>query len=147
MENRLRLRDWLKIPRGLHPVSVSLPWVNWRDSDLRHQLFWQFPILRVKFWICGAVAQLGERLNGIQEADGSIPFSSTIILFPYGSVGERSHRQVVGSIPISSTQNSLLCHSPYLPIRLIHWKPSHPSWGKKFEVMSLEYFLGLRTPN
>ncbi len=25
----------------------------------------------------GAVAQLGERLNGIQEADGSIPFSST----------------------------------------------------------------------
>jgi hypothetical protein len=26
---------------------------------------------------CGAVAQLGERLNGIQEADGSIPFSST----------------------------------------------------------------------
>ena len=26
----------------------------------------------------GAVAQLGERLNGIQEADGSIPFSSTI---------------------------------------------------------------------
>ena len=28
--------------------------------------------------IHGAVAQLGERLNGIQEADGSIPFSSTI---------------------------------------------------------------------
>jgi hypothetical protein len=27
---------------------------------------------------CGAVAQLGERLNGIQEVDGSIPFSSTI---------------------------------------------------------------------
>jgi hypothetical protein len=27
----------------------------------------------------GAVAQLGERLNGIQEADGSIPFSSTRI--------------------------------------------------------------------
>src|SRR5689334_623792 len=25
----------------------------------------------------GAVAQLGERLNGIQEADGSIPFGST----------------------------------------------------------------------
>ena len=25
----------------------------------------------------GAVAQLGERLNGIQEVDGSIPFSST----------------------------------------------------------------------
>jgi hypothetical protein len=28
----------------------------------------------------GAVAQLGERLNGIQEADGSIPFSSTVFL-------------------------------------------------------------------
>jgi hypothetical protein len=26
---------------------------------------------------CGAVAQLGERLNGIQEVDGSTPFSST----------------------------------------------------------------------
>ncbi len=26
----------------------------------------------------GAVAQLGERLNGIQEVDGSIPFSSTL---------------------------------------------------------------------
>jgi hypothetical protein len=30
----------------------------------------------------GAVAQLGERLNGIQEVDGSIPFSSTINLLP-----------------------------------------------------------------
>jgi hypothetical protein len=27
----------------------------------------------------GAVAQLGERLNGIQEVVGSIPISSTII--------------------------------------------------------------------
>ena len=27
---------------------------------------------------CGAVAQLGERLNGIQEVRGSIPLSSTI---------------------------------------------------------------------
>ena len=27
----------------------------------------------------GAVAQLGERLNGIQEVDGSIPFSSTFL--------------------------------------------------------------------
>jgi hypothetical protein len=25
----------------------------------------------------GAIAQLGERLNGIQEVDGSIPFGST----------------------------------------------------------------------
>ena len=28
----------------------------------------------------GAVAQLGERLNGIQEVMGSIPFSSTILI-------------------------------------------------------------------
>ena len=28
-------------------------------------------------WVCGAVAQLGERLNGIQEVTGSIPVSST----------------------------------------------------------------------
>ena len=28
-------------------------------------------------WRFGAVAQLGERLTGSQEVDGSIPFSST----------------------------------------------------------------------
>ncbi len=51
---------------------------------------------------CGAVAQLGERLNGIQEADGSIPFSSTNFKKRGGSgridrptVGIGSHR--VGS--------------------------------------------------
>ena len=29
--------------------------------------------------ISGAIAQLGERLNGIQEVSGSIPLSSTIL--------------------------------------------------------------------
>ncbi|CAE1148457.1 conserved protein of unknown function [Serratia sp. Tan611] len=29
--------------------------------------------------ICGAIAQLGERLHGMQEVSGSIPLSSTII--------------------------------------------------------------------
>ena len=29
---------------------------------------------------CGAIAQLGERLNGIQEVSGSIPLISTYIL-------------------------------------------------------------------
>ena len=33
----------------------------------------------------GAVAQLGERLNGIQEADGSIPFGSTNLQHMGGS--------------------------------------------------------------
>ena len=31
----------------------------------------------------GAVAQLGERLNGIQEVEGSTPFGSTIFLIPF----------------------------------------------------------------
>ena len=31
-------------------------------------------------FIFGAVAQLGERLTGSQEVDGSIPFSSTKII-------------------------------------------------------------------
>src|SRR6185295_16447082 len=35
---------------------------------------------------CGAVAQLGERLNGIQEVEGSTPFGSTIILSTRSSV-------------------------------------------------------------
>jgi hypothetical protein len=30
--------------------------------------------------LCGAIAQLGERLNGIQEVRGSIPRSSTNLL-------------------------------------------------------------------
>jgi hypothetical protein len=38
------------------------------------------PALCYKDRPCGAVAQLGERLNGIQEVDGSIPFGSTIFL-------------------------------------------------------------------
>jgi hypothetical protein len=32
---------------------------------------------------CGAVAQLGERLNGIQEVVGSIPIGSTSFLLPF----------------------------------------------------------------
>src|SRR5512134_3643788 len=36
----------------------------------------------------GAVAQLGERLHGMQEVDGSIPFSST------NSIGRRRVRDV-----------------------------------------------------
>ena len=35
------------------------------------------------FIIYGAIAQLGERLNGIQEVRGSIPRSSTIYLHKY----------------------------------------------------------------
>ena len=38
-------------------------------KGLPHQLLMKFQ--------CGVVAQLGERLNGIQEVRGSIPLSST----------------------------------------------------------------------
>ncbi len=51
----------------------------------------------------GAVAQLGERLNGIQEADGSIPFSSTICS-SYSEHRLRSlHEDFTGHFPIKST--------------------------------------------
>ncbi len=33
----------------------------------------------------GALAQLGERLHGMQEVSGSIPLGSTIILYPKNS--------------------------------------------------------------
>ncbi len=40
-----------------------------------------FERLIFKFDInCGGIAQLGERLNGIQEVSGSIPLISTISL-------------------------------------------------------------------
>jgi hypothetical protein len=42
----------------------------------------------------GAVAQLGERLNGIQEAVGSIPSSSTM-----NSMYQRQVAEVVPDLP------------------------------------------------
>ncbi len=54
---------------------------------------------------CGDVAQLGERLNGIQEARGSIPLISTIIVAGWSSlVARRAHNpEVVGSNPAPAT--------------------------------------------
>src|SRR5262249_22497949 len=40
----------------------------------------------------GAIAQLGERLNGIQEVRGSTPLGSTKILLRYESVVDRKNR-------------------------------------------------------
>jgi hypothetical protein len=40
-------------------------------------------ICRVGLWEYGAIAQLEERLNGIQEVSGSIPLSSTIKINSY----------------------------------------------------------------
>ena len=46
-----------------------------------YDIAWNFDHLRALALVPtrkrGAVAQLGERLNGIQEVDGSIPFGST----------------------------------------------------------------------
>ncbi len=65
------VRVFSQNPAGL-PLHVgSIPTSGTNDFD-------NFPSTVLDFIFCGAVAQLGERLNGIQEADGSIPFSSTI---------------------------------------------------------------------
>src|SRR5437867_9982048 len=37
-------------------------------------------MVNTRSFLHGAVAQLGERLNGIQEVDGSIPFGSTNLI-------------------------------------------------------------------
>ncbi len=65
----------------------------------------------------GGIAQLGERLNGIQEVSGSIPLISTnfkffglfaIITTEYGGIAQLGERlngiqEVSGSIPLIST--------------------------------------------
>ncbi len=43
-----------------------------------NQRVWRVFVVR-RFRKCGAIAQLGERLNGIQEVSGSIPLSSTTL--------------------------------------------------------------------
>ena len=40
-----------------------------------------YSVLGAVITFCGAIAQLGERLNGIQEVSGSIPLSSTKFIF------------------------------------------------------------------
>ena len=53
--------------------------------------------MSIVFWRRGVIAQLGERLHGMQEVNGSIPFSSTIIpLWGYSSVGRASALQAEG---------------------------------------------------
>ena len=58
---------------------------------------------------CGALAQLGERLNGIQEVNGSNPLCSTIIIH-FAGVTQLveslvANEIVAGSSPVSrSTQ-------------------------------------------
>ena len=42
------------------------------------------PFLRWLYQVIGDIAQLGERLNGIQEVSGSTPLISTLIIFKGG---------------------------------------------------------------
>ena len=50
-------KTWHKLPKhGIQPPLSTYAFLHWE---------------------CGAIAQLGERLNGIQEVTGSIPLSST----------------------------------------------------------------------
>ena len=63
------------------------------------------------FWRRGVIAQLGERLHGMQEVIGSIPISSTIKLETkttdggIAQLGEHllCKQRVYGSIPYTST--------------------------------------------
>ena len=43
--------------------------------------YYKLKIAKIKKYFIGAIAQLGERLNGIQEVGGSIPLGSTIFIF------------------------------------------------------------------
>ena len=57
---------------------------------------------------CGGIAQLGERLNGIQEVSGSIPLTST--KFIEGQVrfrGSKGLRYVVLRIPGTHLENAI----------------------------------------
>ena len=49
----------------------------------------------------GALAQLGERLHGMQEVSGSIPLGSTIILYP---------QKFRASAPAHVTSDALVYH-------------------------------------
>ena len=56
-------------------------------QDISHDERWcsqqLSSFLPLSFSLSGAVAQLGERLNGIQEVVGSIPIGSTIQFITY----------------------------------------------------------------
>ena len=57
----------------------------------------------------GALAQLGERLHGMQEVSGSIPLGSTIILYPKNSELPR--------LPAPQATRGLLCHFGLVSLR------------------------------
>jgi hypothetical protein len=70
-----------------HEIFFLMPVIFFPGKGLLHaDGAWNF-LLHTFIFICypqtlsdsnGAVAQLGERMNGIHEVEGSIPFGSTI---------------------------------------------------------------------
>ncbi len=62
--------------RSASPVKKSLAWARAAAGDGPNAVAVRGADSRQR---SGAVAQLGERLNGIQEVRGSIPLSSTSI--------------------------------------------------------------------
>jgi hypothetical protein len=68
---------------GLSSTKVLFPHGPRLTFSSGFPSFGSVPITQHSIVPCrGAVAQLGERLNGIQEVEGSIPFGSTKILSP-----------------------------------------------------------------
>ena len=68
----------MKHPKGMKRIPASSSQVPAGEEVLS---LYEAVCYFIDAWLSrlnGAVAQLGERLNGIQEVDGSIPFSSTI---------------------------------------------------------------------
>ena len=73
----LSLKDTAK-PDGMKSVRLDPRCHLWLNSILllRRQGWFEMPLRSLNSVKFGAVAQLGARLNGIQEVKGSNPFSS-----------------------------------------------------------------------
>ena len=61
-------------PFDFSPLNLDIISSTWRKNSVHPSSF------RLQLFSRGAVAQLGERLNGIQEVVGSIPIGSTKFL-------------------------------------------------------------------
>ncbi len=111
-----------------------------------------------RFFRYGAIAQLGERLHGMQEVSGSIPLSSTKprptvcvekTVSRCGGIaqlGERLHgmQEVSGSIPLISTnslfvpntRNMSSIPNPFFPAT-IAGETLRPAFAARYRVSSI----------
>ena len=80
--NAPALHDWEEAVRRVKAGQLDADWLTKRPADTKLGV----EVREIDTPLsaqynprpCGAVAQLGERLNGIQEVEGSTPFGSTI---------------------------------------------------------------------